>query len=721
MTKKEKLLSFMKSESYKPMTAAEIKICLDVKKKDEVLFFTLIDELEKNGSIVKNKKQRYKAVENSKNGTVHLVKTGAFVECDDEEIFVYSENLSGAFEKDVVCVQKIIEKKDGRCAEGKILRILKRGMKTIVGKYTNVYGIVGFEPFDMRIPVDRFILSTKDTNELENADMIEAEITSYPKDGSAMHLHFKKLLAKNGEYGADTACLLNIFNIPNEFNTKTLSETEKTEQTISENEIKNREDFRNLKIITIDGADSKDLDDAVYVEKKEDFYILQVHIADVSYYVKYNCAIDKEAQKRATSVYFPDRVVPMLPKKLSNGICSLNPNEDRLTLSVIMKIDKNGEFIDYKIKSGIIKSYARMVYSDVSALIDGVADEKLREKYKDIQDMLQTMKELAEILKNRRIRNGYINFNVPEVKFELNEFGKAENVFKYEEEISNEIIEQFMLMANEAVARFGQKHNLPFVYRVHEAPDAEKEKKLRDILHFYAIHIPDRDLTPINVAKAVEKIKQNDNSCAISSYVLRCMSKARYDTDNLGHFGLGCDNYLHFTSPIRRYPDLQVHRVLNAYLKNELDENMFNEMTEFSKCAAKFSSEAELRATEAEREADKLKACEYMKRFEGEKFDAVISSITDFGMFVSLENAIEGFVALNDLSDDYYVYEKDFYRLRGKRTSKIYELGNRIKVKLVSADISLRRIDFVPVYEKAKKAKKIINQKSTAAYTKEKI
>lgn len=718
MTKREKLLNFMRSEQYKPMTASEIKVCLDVKKNDEKLFYEILEELEKDKIILKNKKQRYKACENSKTGKIHLVKTGAFVECDDEEIFVLKKDLCGAFEKDIVSVVKTIEKKDDKCAEGKVLRILKRGMKTIVGKYTDIYGIKGFEAFDMRLPTERFVISKKNTDGLENGDMIEAKITAYPNETDAMHVCFEKLLAKHGEYGADTECLLSIFDIPHEFDLKTIAEAEKANKEITKEEISAREDFRNLKIITIDGADSKDLDDAVYVEKNQDFYILHVHIADVSHYVKFNSLTDKEAQRRATSVYFPDRVVPMLPKVLSNGICSLNPNEDRLTLSVIMKIDKNGDLIDYKITKGIIKSYARMTYSDVTALIEGYADNVLKEKYGDILNMLDTMRQLSEILKQRRLKQGYISFNVPEIKFVLNEFGKAQEVFKYEESISNEIIEQFMLMANETVARFGQKHNLPFVYRVHEAPDSEKEKNLRDILHFYAISINEDKLTSVNVSEAVGKLRENEHFDAISAYVLRCMSKARYDTENLGHFGLGCRDYLHFTSPIRRYPDLQVHRVISAFLQKESDKSFWETMCEFCAEAASFSSEAEMRSAEAQREADKLKACEYMQQFVGSTFEAVVCSITDFGMFVSLPNAVEGFVPLNALKDDYYVYEKKSYLLRGRRTNKTYELGDSIKVRLDEANISLRRIDFSPVTESKKS--RIIKQKKSDGIRKRK-
>ena len=335
-----------------------------------------------------------------------------------------------------------------------------------------------------------------------------------------------------------------------------------------------------------------------------------------------------------------------------------------------------------------------MVYSDVSAVIEKTAGNETLEKYKDISKMLGTMAELCDILKKRRMRQGYINFNVPEIKFELNEHGKAVNVFKYKAGIANEIIEQFMLMANEAVAKFGQKHKLPFVYRVHEQPDSEKEKNLRDILHFYGVHINEEKLTPVLVAEAVNKLKENENFYAISSCVLKCMSKARYDFENLGHFGLGCDNYLHFTSPIRRYPDLQVHRVINEFLNKNSDQKELNELSAFSVRAAKFSSEGELRAVEAEREADKIKACEYMHDFIGDAFEGVISSVTDFGLFVSLENAIEGFVSMTYLKDDYYVYEKNFYRLRGKHTNKTYALGDKIKVKLEMADVSRRRIDF---------------------------
>lgn len=694
MTKEEKLLGFLKSSAYKPLTADEIKISLDVSKEDEKFLFEILDKFEKDGVILKNKKGRIKLADQSvKTGSIRLLKTGGFVDTGEEEIFVKKDDLNGAFDKDSVCVKKISDKKGDKSAEGIVIKVLKREIKTLVGVFLKDKYSIGFKPFDMRIPEDNFIIESKGTELLENGDFIEVDILRYPENGLPMKVRFKDKIGSRKEVGVDTKCILKIFNIPEEFSDEALNQAKKISDIISPVELEGRCDFRDYKVITIDGEDARDLDDAVYVSKKGGVYTLHVHIADVSHYVKYDSPIDKDAQKRGTSVYFPDRVVPMLPTKLSNGICSLNPNEDRLTLSVLMEIDENGEFISYKIVKGVIRSCERMTYKTVTELIENKSDANVKERYKDIYEMLLQMRDLAQILRNRRIKQGYIGFNIPEIKFLLDENGKAADVLKYEDGVSNGIIEQFMLMANEAVALYGTKHKLPFVYRIHEAPDAEKEQNLRDILKFYNIFI-NGEITPVSVSNAVEKLKENENFQSISSYVLRCMMKARYSQENLGHFGLGCDNYLHFTSPIRRYPDLHVHRVISKYLSKNLKGKNLKVMESFAKEAALFSTETELRATEAEREADKLKACEYMQHFIGDKFNALVSSVTDFGLFVTLPNAIEGFISMNDLKDDYYVYEKDSYRLRGEKRKRTFALGDNLVVKLKDVDIDLRRIDF---------------------------
>ncbi len=693
MTKEEKLLGFLNSAQYKPMSAEEIKLCLNVSKDDEKLFYDILLNLHKSGKVLKNKHGLYKA--NSKktvSGKLHLVKTGGFVKTDDEnEIFINSYDLNGAFEDDIVIVVITKDKTVDKSPEGYVEKILKRGIKTIVGKYTNIYGIVGFVPFDMRLPVERFIMLKDGTNSLQNEDMIVADVVSYPSDGCAMTVKFKEKISSKTDLGADTSCLIKIFDIPDKFSDATLEYARNLPSEV-ELSFDNREDFRKDRVITIDGEDARDLDDAICVKKIDNGYRLFVHIADVSHYVEFNSSIDKDARLRATSVYFPDRVVPMLPKELSNGICSLNPNVDRLTLSVIMDIDKDGEFISYRITKGIIRSCERMTYTDVTSLLDETADDDKQKRYSHILNDLKLMSELYKILKRRRIKQGYISFDIPEAKFSLDEHGRAVDVFKYESGISNEIIEQFMLMANEAVAKFGVKHNLPFVYRVHEKPDGDKENNLRNILHFHSIHLKE-EITSIAVSEAISKLSGREDFYAISSYILRCMTKARYDTENLGHFGLGCENYLHFTSPIRRYPDLQVHRIISYYLTGELKSKL-EQMQAFSGEAAIFSTDAEIRATEAEREADKLKACEYMTGFLGEKFTGIISSVADFGIFVMLPNAVEGFVPLAELKDDYYIFEKESYRLIGKRTKKTFSLGDIIEVRIADVDIGLRRIDF---------------------------
>ncbi len=715
MTKEEKLLGFLKSPQYKPMTADEIKVSLNVNKADEDYFFSLLDTLLKEGRLLKNKKGRYKATDTDvKTGVLSLVKTGGFVKTDDEEIFVPEDNLNGAFLNDTVRVKVTKEKAKDKCAEGEIVSVLKRGLKTIVGTFVRDGFSISFVPFEKSLSFVNFSINRDNSLSLKDGDYIEADILKYPYKNAPCVVRFKEKIAEKNSFGADTSCLLRIFDIPNEFSAEAKSEAENIPDTVSEDEISKREDFREFNVITIDGEDARDLDDAIYLTREDKKFILYVHIADVSSYVKFNSPIDKDARRRGTSVYFPDRVVPMLPKELSNGICSLNEGVDRLCLSVIMEIDLTGEFISTKIVKGVIGSKHRMTYKTVTKLLEGTLAEEEKKKYSDIHDMLFDMRELAEILQNRREKQGYISFSVPEIKFILDENGKATDVFKYEEGISNKIIEQFMLMANEAVALFGKKHRLPFVYRIHEAPDGEKATALRDILRFYNVALSG-EITPVAVSEAIEKLKEKENFYAISSNVLRCMTKAMYSPDNLGHFGLGCENYLHFTSPIRRYPDLHVHRVISSFLAGESLKGQEAEKSE----VAEFSTEYEIRAVEAEREADKLKACEYMKNFIGDTFEGEISSVVEFGLFVSLENGVEGFVSMNDLSDDYYVYEKDFYRLRGERKNRVLCLGDKVKIRVKHIDINLRRIDFeVTDIKKAKSAKKIIKEKQKSAVAK---
>lgn len=491
--------------------------------------------------------------------------------------------------------------------------------------------------------------------------------------------------------------MIRTFNLPEVFNHRVLEEADKVPTEAEVDEIARREDFRNDTVITIDGKDAKDLDDAIHIKKMDNGnYELGVHIADVTHYVKENSKIDKEALNRATSVYLLNRVIPMLPERLSNGICSLNPKVNRLVLSCIMEIDPNGDVVNHKIAEGVIKTVERMNYDDVSDILEGSFTPDLKEKYSYLEEVLHHMKDLADILFKKRERRGAIDFDFAETKISLDGDGKPIHVGKVERRVAHRLIESFMLAANETVAEHMFWLELPFVYRIHEDPKPEKIEALNKFLYHFGYKIkggPD-DIHPKAIQALIEEVEGKKEEHVISKLTLRSLKQAKYSPHNEGHFGLAAKYYCHFTSPIRRYPDLQIHRIIKEMLVGKLNEKRIQELKKIVDAVSIQSSEKERNAELAEREVDDMKMAEYMVQFIGETFNGVISTITSFGMFVELENTVEGLIRLENLDDDYYVYDESRMQLVGERTKKLFELGGEVEVVVIGASPELRQIDF---------------------------
>ena len=530
------------------------------------------------------------------------------------------------------------------------------------------------------------------------------EITKWPEKRRSPEGKVLEVLGKKGDKGLDILTIIKKFGLPEEFPIKVQNFAESIPEVIEEKEYKRRTDLRNIRMVTIDGEDAKDLDDAVSIQRLENGrYKLGVHIADVTHYVTEKNPLDKEALKRGTSVYLIDRVIPMLPRKLSNGICSLNPKVDRLALSCIMTIDNNGAVLEHQILETIIKTSERMTYTDVTKILKE-NDEDLIKRYDYLVDDFRAMEELANILNKRRLKRGAIDFDFDEAKITLNEFGKPIEIKPYERAIANRVIEEFMLAANETIAEHMFNEHLPFVYRIHEDPDEEKLQKFREFIFNLGYFIKwNGEIEPRDLQGTLEEFKGKKEEVVVSTLLLRSMMQARYSPENVGHFGLAAEYYCHFTSPIRRYPDLQIHRIIKEYLNGKIDKTRSIKLTNLVDYAAKQSSETERVAQEAEREVDDLKKAEYMQDRIGEEFQGIISSVTSFGLFVELPNTIEGLVHITALDDDYYIYDEVHLCLVGERTKKMYKLGEDAKVRCSRVDIPNREIFFDIIEDESKK------------------
>ena len=701
MTKKEEIiLEFMKDPEYKPMKAKEIAIILGVPKKEYPKFQEAIAELEKEFKIGKNHKNKYKVIEEEyKEGNFRKNAKGfGFVNIGEEdEIYISKENTNNALNGDIVLVEILEEKNKLKKAEGKIKRIIKHEKDTIVGTFQNNRNFGFVVPDDKNFGTDIFI-SKSNFGKARNGHKVLVEITKYPKNDKKAEGKIIEILGKPNEAGVDMLSLIKEYRLPSRFPEPVVKEAQKFGDKIEEKEIQKRIDNRKDIIFTIDGEDAKDLDDALRVTKMENGnYRLDVHIADVSHYVKENSLLDNEALIRGTSIYMLGRVIPMLPRELSNGLCSLNAGQDRFTLSCSMEINKEGKVVSSEVYKGIINVKERMNYHDVQKILDK-SDTDVLERYKPYIKDFETMAELATILKNRRMEQGYLNLDIPESKIDLDINGKVINIGKYETSFSNEIIEQFMLIANETIAEKFYWLQAPFIYRVHEDPDIDKVKELNKFLFNFGmnIKISNEKVYPTEFSKILEQIKGKEEEKVVSNLILRTLKVAKYESENKGHFGIASKYYCHFTSPIRRYPDLFIHRIISKYLDNNYDvpEKWIEDYMQKAEDRARESSEREKIATKVERESEDLKKAEYMEGKIGEEYEGIVSSVTQFGIFVELPNTVEGLIRFDDLGDEYFIYDENRKRLIGERTNKTYQIGDKVKIRVKSASKMLRQIDF---------------------------
>lgn len=619
------------------------------------------------------------------------------IEEREDEIYIAKKNSINALNGDKVLIKIIEEKTDSKKAEGRIIKVLEREKDTVVGtfQYSRSFGFV--VPDDKNFGTDIFI-SKKNFGKARNNQKVLVKITKYPKKGKNAEGKIVEILGRIDEAGVDMLSLIKEHNLLDEFPEPVLEEAKRCGNKVDKKDIPNRVDKRNEIIFTIDGEDAKDLDDAVRVIKLDNGnYKLDVHIADVSYYVRENSLLDKEALIRGTSIYMLGRVIPMLPRELSNGICSLNAGEDRFTLSCSMEINPKGKVVSSEVYKGIINVTERMNYHDVQKIIDGT-DKKVLKKYEPYIQNFKDMEELAKILKARRIEEGYLNLDIPESQIDLDENGKVTNISKYETSFANEIIEQFMLSANETIAEKFYWLDAPFIYRVHEEPDLEKVQELNKFLFNFGLKIKaNKDhIYPKEFAKVLEEIKGKEEEKVISNLILRTLKVARYEEENKGHFGIAGKYYCHFTSPIRRYPDLFIHRIISKYLENsyDVDEKFIEKYKEQAKERAKQSSDREKVATTVEREAEDIKKAEYMEDKIGNEYDGIISSITSFGMFVELANTVEGLIRFENLGNEYFIYDEERKRLIGEKTNTTYKIGDKVKIRVAKASKLLRQVDF---------------------------
>ena len=587
------------------------------------------------------------------------------------------------------------DKKEGKRQEGVVVKVLERGMPEIVGTYqlNRDFGFVISD--NPKFSKDIFI-PRKEAAGIKNGDKVIAVITDYGSGNKNPEGKIKENLGNIRTPGTDILAIVKSFGIPSEFPEKVMKQAQRVPDHVLDADRDGRLDLRHLQTVTIDGEDAKDLDDAISLTKEGDIYHLGVHIADVSNYVQYNSALDREALKRGTSVYLADRVVPMLPERLSNGICSLNQGEDRLALSCLMDINEKGKVVSHQIAETVINVNERMCYTDVKNILEDT-DEEAKKRYEALIPMFFMMKELSGILRNSRHHRGSIDFDFPESKIILNAAGKAIDVKPYEANVATRIIEDFMLMANETVAQEYCTEEIPFVYRTHDNPDPEKVESLLTLLHNQGVKIQKarEEITPKEIQQIIESIEGLPNEAMISRLVLRSMKQAKYTTECSGHFGLAAKYYCHFTSPIRRYPDLQIHRIIKDNLRGRLmREGRTEHYAEILDEVARQSSVCERRADEAERESDKLKKAEYMSYHLGEEFEGIISGVTGWGLYVELPNTVEGLVHVNTLRDDYYVFNQESYELCGEMTKKVYKLGDKVRVRVADADKMLKTVDF---------------------------
>nr|WP_202049225.1 ribonuclease R [Bacillus glycinifermentans] len=710
----DKLLAFMKEEAYKPLTVQELEEMLEITDADEYkeLVKALVT-LEEQGLIVRTRSNRYGLPEkmNLIKGKISAHAKGfAFLLPEDsslDDVFIPPSELGTAMNGDTVLV-RLSTQTGGTKKEGTVIRIVERNIETVVGTYTETKSFGFVIPDDKKITNDIFIPKHAKNGAVEGHKVV-VRLTSYPEGRMSAEGEVVEILGHKNDPGIDILSVIHKHGLPGEFPPEAMEQANETPETIDENDLKGRRDLRDQTIVTIDGADAKDLDDAVTVTKlKNGHYKLGVHIADVSHYVTEGSPIDKEAYERGTSVYLVDRVIPMIPHRLSNGICSLNPKVDRLTMSCEMLINKQGQVVEHEIFQSVIKTTERMTYSDVNKiLVDD--DEELKQKYEALVPMFKDMEELAAVLREKRMARGAVDFDFKEAKVLVDEEGKAKDVVLRERSTAEKLIEEFMLVANETVAEHFHWMNVPFIYRIHEDPDQEKlQRFLEFVTTFgYVVKGTAGNIHPKALQKVLDDVRDTPEEAVISTVMLRSMKQAKYDPQSLGHFGLSTEFYTHFTSPIRRYPDLIVHRLIRTYLiQGKTDEATREKWAHLLPDIAEHTSNMERNAVDAERETDDLKKAEYMMDKIGEEFDGVISSVTNFGMFVELPNTIEGLVHVSFMTDDFYRFDEQHFAMIGERTGNVYRIGDEITVRVVDVNKEERNIDFEIVGMKGTRRRK---------------
>ena len=701
---KKRIVSFINDDKYKPMTLTEIGIALGLENSQEVMnvMRELLDEM----YVIVTKKDRIISPNQAGIFVGKFIshrKGFGFVESDKEDerdLYIASKDVNGAMHGDRVLAEVTREASGGRRAEGRIINVIKRVKTQIVGTFKPHEHFAFVIPRGNELRTDVYIQEKHFNGAMED-DVVVVEITQWAKEDKKPEGKIVEVLGYKGNRGIEIESIIREHGLPLEFPQKVLDNANHVAVPIPEEEYERRKDLRDEFIVTMDGADAKDLDDAIQVKLLDNGnFMLGVHIADVTYYVKEKSNLDKEALKRATSVYLVDKVIPMLPKQLSNGVCSLNPDEDKLTLSVFMEIDRKGNVVNSSIEETVIRSKGRLVYTNVSDVLEHIHEEDNPE----LADMLFKAEELAKILMKKRERRGALDFNFPEPYIHLDENGKPYNIEPYERRIANKIIEEFMLVANETVAEYFYWLGIPFVYRIHETPSSSKVEALNKFIHNYDLLIKGdtEEVHPKQIQKIIKSIEGKKEEKAISTLILRSLKQAKYSPDCSGHFGLAAEYYCHFTSPIRRYPDLQIHRIIKEFInKGGLNSNRQNKLKDIVLKASEQSSVMERKAEVAERDIDKYYKCIYMEDKIGQEFKGIISSVTHFGFFVELPDTVEGLVSIESLTEDRYEYNENTHELIGQGVGTeemhiiAYRVGDEVTVKLDSVNADAREINFI--------------------------
>ncbi len=697
--RKLKIQQYLESKEYIPMKRKDICTMLSVPKEDRQYFEQIVNELLEEGKAVETKKGKLMSpkVLNMEQGTFLAHSKGfGFVEREQgEDIFIPANQINGAMHKDKVLYRVNRKEEYGKRAEGEIVKILKRGNIKIVGTFEQCKGFGFVLPDNKRVTKDIFI-SKENSMGAVTGHKVVAEITVYGDETKNPEGEIIEILGHINDPGVDILSIIREYDLPVDFPEDVYKQIENLEMEVLQKDREGREDFTGYKTVTIDGEDAKDLDDAISLDILENGnFLLGVHIADVSHYVRENTPLDKEAYKRGTSVYLVDRVIPMLPHKLSNGICSLNPHEDRLALSCIMEINHKAEVVNHRVVKSVIHSDKRMTYTAVREVLEEKTPVLL-EEYADFVDMLENMNRLRILLAEKRKKRGSVNFDLPESKIILDENGNPIDIKPYERSIATNMIEEFMLICNETIAEDFFWQEVPFLFRSHEIPDEQKLQKMEDFIRNFGYHLKGSkdDIHPKAIQQMLLKAEGKDEERIITRVVLRSMKQARYTAENGGHFGLAAKYYCHFTSPIRRYPDLQIHRIIKWILDGQMTEKKQKSLNKVMPDVAKQCSMRERTAEDAERATDDLKKAEYMADKIGMEYEGIISSLTSWGIYVELPNTVEGMVPLQSLEDDFYIYDEENMIIYGEHSNKKYMLGQKVNIIVTKVDIELKNIDF---------------------------